>query len=100
MTRRHPDPSALLFDIEADLPGNHVQEGRLQADQEAQEGHVMRLGHHQLEPELKLALHAALAAEGLSLKEWLVKNAETFVSRHRQPTLQFDREPPAIRQKS
>jgi hypothetical protein len=61
----------------------------------------MAVNHHsgrvvvELQPELKLALHAALAAEGLSLKEWLVRNAETFVARHRQPALQFDQAPPA-----
>ena len=43
----------------------------------------------ELEPELKLALHAALAAQGLSLKEWLVKNAEVFVAEHRQLALRF-----------
>lgn len=58
----------------------------------------LAVNHHsgrivvELEPELKLALHAALAAEGLSLKEWLDKNAREFVAGHRQPSLAFDRQ--------
>lgn len=50
----------------------------------------------EMDPELKLALHAALAAEGLSLKEWLVQHAESFVRERRQPALAFEaREPRA-----
>ena len=66
----------------------------------------MAVNHHsgrvvvELQPELKLALHAALAAEGLSLKQWLTGNAETFVARHRQPALQFEQEPAARRRDS
>lgn len=48
-----------------------------------------------IEPELKMALHAALAAEGLSLKEWFVRRAAEYVADHRQPRLAFAAEPPA-----
>jgi hypothetical protein len=50
----------------------------------------MAVNHHsgrivvELDPVLKHALHAALAAEGLSLKDWLVRNARDFVATHRQ----------------
>ncbi len=32
-----------------------------------------------IEPEMKLALHAALAADGLSLKDWLVTRARDYI---------------------
>ena len=40
-----------------------------------------------IDPELKLALHAALAAEGLSLKDWVVKQARDYVDSLSQPSL-------------
>ena len=48
-----------------------------------------------IDPELKLALHAALAAEGMSLKDWFVREASDFLDRRRQPRLAFAAEPPA-----
>jgi hypothetical protein len=49
-------------------------------------------------PELKLALHAALAADGLSLKDWVVRQARDYVDARAQPRL-FAAEPatPAYR---
>lgn len=47
----------------------------------------------ELEPELKLALHAALAANGLTLKEWLVARATQYVREFQQPGLAFAAEP-------
>ena len=40
-----------------------------------------------IDPALKLALHAALASDGLSLKDWLVKQAREYVSTQSQPSL-------------
>ena len=40
-----------------------------------------------IEPELKLALHAALAADGLSLKDWVVKRARDYIDERSQPRL-------------
>lgn len=48
-----------------------------------------------IDPELKLALHGALAADGLSLKDWFVLRAREYVDEHRQPKLAFAAEPPA-----
>ena len=45
-----------------------------------------------IDPELKLALHAALAAEGLSLKDWVVKRANDYIEERSQPRL-FAAEP-------
>lgn len=42
-----------------------------------------------VDPELKFALHAALAAGGLSMKEWFIQRAAEYVGEHRQPTLAF-----------
>jgi hypothetical protein len=47
-----------------------------------------------IEPELKLALHAALAADGLSLKEWIVRSARRYVDERSHPRLAFAAEPP------
>lgn len=47
-----------------------------------------------IDPELKLALHAALAADGLSLKNWVVRQAREYVDVRRQPRL-FVAEPSA-----
>lgn len=49
-----------------------------------------------IDPELKMALHAALAAEGMTLKEWFVTRASEFVSQHRQPPLFLNPTPPAF----
>lgn len=46
-----------------------------------------------IEPELKLALHAALAADGLSLKDWLVQYARDYVNERAQPRLFADKPP-------
>lgn len=40
-----------------------------------------------IEPELKLALHAALAADGLSLKDWVTRQAREFIDARVQPRL-------------
>lgn len=41
----------------------------------------------EVEPELKLALHAALAADGLSMKDWLVDRARDYIAERSQPRL-------------
>jgi hypothetical protein len=46
-----------------------------------------------IDPELKLGLHAALAADGLSLKDWVVRQARDYVDARAQPRL-FAAEPP------
>lgn len=57
----------------------------------------MAVNHHsgrvvvELDPDLKHALHAALAAQGMTLKEWMERSARDFVDAHRQPGLAFDR---------
>lgn len=48
-----------------------------------------------IDPQLKMALHAALAAEGMTLKEWFVKRASEFVTQYRQPQLFLAAEPAA-----
>ncbi len=45
-----------------------------------------------IDPELKLALHAALAADGLSLKDWVVSRARDYIVERSQPRL-FAAEP-------
>jgi hypothetical protein len=47
----------------------------------------------ELQPDLKNELYAELAREGLTLKEWLIKQAEQYISERRQPSL-FVREAP------
>ena len=49
----------------------------------------------ELDPELKFALYAALAAEGLTLKDWFVERAARYVREFQQPTLAFAAEPPS-----
>ena len=44
-------------------------------------------------PDLKFALHAALAADGLSLKEWFIQRATQYLDERRQPPLAFVAEP-------
>jgi len=46
-----------------------------------------------VDPELKHALHAALAVDGLSLKSWFVRCAEQYIGEHRQPRLVFEEKP-------
>lgn len=48
----------------------------------------------EIDPELKLALHSALAADGRTLKEWVVTTAGEYLARRRQPRLSFAAEPP------
>lgn len=43
----------------------------------------------EIEPELKQLLHFALQQEGMTLKEWFVENANEYVYRRRQLTLNF-----------
>jgi hypothetical protein len=43
----------------------------------------------EVEPELKKALHAALALSGLTLKQWFVVQAEEYLSSARQPSFVF-----------
>ena len=42
-----------------------------------------------VDPELKMALHAVLASRGMSLKQWFTSVATEFVTEHRQPRLAF-----------
>lgn len=42
-----------------------------------------------IDSELKMALHAALASKGMSLKQWFSRVAMEFVAEHRQPRLAF-----------
>lgn len=42
-----------------------------------------------IEPELKMALHAVLASKGMSLKQWFTSAAADLVAEHRQPKLAF-----------
>ncbi len=42
-----------------------------------------------LDSELKMALHAALASEGMSLKAWLHLAASEFVAQRQQHRLEF-----------
>ena len=66
----------------------------------------MAVNHHsgrvvvELDPELKHALHAALAAEGLSLKDWLVRHARDFVATRRQTGPAFERSTRLTRRES
>ena len=41
-------------------------------------------------PEAKRELYAALARDGLSLKEWFLRNAKDYVLSSRQRRLSFD----------
>lgn len=50
----------------------------------------------QIDPALKLALHAALAADGLSLKDWIVSRARDYIDDRYQPRL-FAAEPDSPR---
>lgn len=48
-----------------------------------------------IDPALKLALHAALGADGMSLKDWFVREAREYVSSQSQPSL-FTAEPSEV----
>jgi hypothetical protein len=45
----------------------------------------------EVDPELKKALHATLVRDGLTLKEWFVKSAETYLTHTSQLTLGFEK---------
>ena len=40
-----------------------------------------------VDPEFKKQLHSALAAEGLSFKDWLLRQSRAFLAEHAQPSL-------------
>lgn len=46
----------------------------------------------ELSPELKKQLYSSLASDGLTFKQWLTGQAESYVSQRRQPYL-FAAEP-------
>lgn len=41
----------------------------------------------EVDPNLKRNLHAALAAEGLTLKDWFLLRVTDYISQHHQPLL-------------
>jgi hypothetical protein len=43
----------------------------------------------QVDPAMKLSLHSALAAEGLSLRDWFVRHATLYLEERQQPKLTF-----------
>ena len=54
----------------------------------------------EIDPELKRRLHAALAMDGMTLKQWLVRQAEAYVSAANQLQLGLEldeRAPRALR---
>jgi hypothetical protein len=46
----------------------------------------------ELEPTLKQQLYSALALDGMTFKDWLTRQAEHYISEHKQPQL-FAAEP-------
>lgn len=40
-----------------------------------------------VDPEFKRQLHSALAAEGLSFKDWVLRQSRAFLAEHKQPSL-------------
>lgn len=57
--------------------------------------HTMSIGNSgriviEVEPKLKRQLYSALTQDGLSLKEWFLKNAEGYISVSRQKPIQTD----------
>ncbi len=46
----------------------------------------------EIDPQTKEELHAALRAEGLTLKDWFLSNVEEYLSQKGQLNLQFDRD--------
>lgn len=41
----------------------------------------------EIDPDLKRELHAVLATEGLTMKEWFLAEARRFLDSHREPDL-------------
>jgi hypothetical protein len=41
----------------------------------------------EIDPELKLRLYTVLTSQGLTLKDWFVREAGFFVEAHEQPSL-------------
>ena len=48
----------------------------------------------ELEPELKRQLYASLAIDGLTFKQWLIGQADAYLSQRRQPLLFAAESPP------
>lgn len=48
----------------------------------------------EMDPGLKKALHAALAARGLTLKQWFVLQAEEYLNSTIQPSFSFAQSEP------
>lgn len=46
-----------------------------------------------IDAELKRALHSVLAARGITMKEWFVRNAVATIDQHAQPAVSFAAEP-------
>lgn len=44
----------------------------------------------EIDPELKMALHAVLIKNGLTLKDWFVLSAESYLANTTQGSLPFD----------
>jgi|CXWL01.1.fsa_nt_gi hypothetical protein len=44
----------------------------------------------EVDPELKKALHAALMRDGLTLKDWFIQSAESYLRNTTQGALAFD----------
>ena len=44
----------------------------------------------EVDPELKKALHATLMRDGITLKNWFVKSAETYLTHSSQLSLGFN----------
>ena len=47
----------------------------------------------ELDPDFKRRLHSALAADGLTMKEWLLLAAESYLDSRHQPELPFSATP-------
>ncbi|HYC48080.1 MAG TPA: hypothetical protein VED01_21615 [Burkholderiales bacterium] len=47
----------------------------------------------ELDPRLKHELYAALRAEEMTLKDWFIGHAQSFIARSGQLQLRFDAEP-------
>ncbi len=41
----------------------------------------------EVDPNLKRDLHAALAADGFTLKDWFLQRVADYIAEHRQPSL-------------
>ena len=44
----------------------------------------------EIDPDLKRALHAALRLDGLSMKDWFLTSAHTYLEARQQPELKFE----------